>query len=124
MGTFEADTTERSKLWHLLSDFYLDEHMTPQDLSNIAARCAESKYTVAELDVIMFREVYPALIQNLWAPVGEWVPWSEEEVATRVHKYRHEPTPVRWWQFITWRSWARLRRQVEQLRRSREHAAL
>ena len=110
-------------MWHLLSAFYLDNQLTPEHLSNIAVRCAESKYTIAELDVIMFRDLFPALVQNLWAPAGEWLPWSEEFVAMRVLKYRHEPTPVRWWQFVTWRSWARLKRQVRRIRRAQSVAA-
>ena len=123
MVASEVETTDRSRMWHLLSAFYLDEHMTSHQLSSIAARCAESKYTIEELDIIMFREVYPALIHNTWAPIGEWVPWSEEEVAARVRKCRYQPTPVRWWQFITWRDWSRLKCQVRQLRRCRELAS-
>jgi len=123
VATSEAETTGRSKLWHLLSEFYLDETMTPQNLSRIAARCAESKYTLAELDVIMFRELYPAFVLNYWAPIGEWSPWSEEEVVARVRKYRCQPTPVRWWQLFIWGDWSRLKRQVKQLRLRRELAA-
>ena len=103
-------------MWHMLSYFYLDHEMTHEHLSWVAERCAKSPYTVEELDIIMFRDLYPALIQNRWSPVGEWLPWSEEFVVARVHKYRHKPTPVRWWQFPTWRKWNWVKRAVRRMR--------
>jgi hypothetical protein len=121
----ETDAPERSELWWRLSEFYLNEQMTPENLSYIAARCADSKYSSAELDVIMFREVYPAFIQNVWAPLGQELPWPKEVVVARVGKFRHPPTYVRWWTlqfFFARRDWTSLKRQVVELRKRRSAA--
>jgi hypothetical protein len=59
------------------------------DYQYIAKVCAESPYSLRELDRIMFCEAWPALIANLYSMAGEWSGWNEEFLVNRIlSKYR------------------------------------
>lgn len=55
-----------------MSVFYLDTELTDFTIEYIAKICAESTYSIEEIEKIMFTEVWPAFIGNLWSVAGEW----------------------------------------------------
>lgn len=67
-----------------MSVFYLDTELTDFTIEYIAKICAESTYSIEEIEKIMFTEVWPAFIGNLWSVAGEWAGWEPEFVQQRV----------------------------------------
>ena len=55
-----------------MSELYLDTELNRQDHIRIADTLRSSPYSLGELDQIMFEEVYPVMIPNLWSVAGEW----------------------------------------------------
>ena len=55
-----------------MSEFYLDTELESDDHKRIANVLRSSPYSASELDQIMFGEVYPVLIANMWSVAGEW----------------------------------------------------
>ena len=78
------DLENRTPVWLALSEFFLDTELTEVTVAYIARICAASPYSMKELERIMFLEVYPAFVSNLFSVAGEWAGWSEEFVRKRV----------------------------------------
>lgn len=66
------DLPDRRPVWDAVSELYLDTELTPDSWKRIADVLRDSPYSQSQLDEIMFHEVYPALISNLWSVAGEW----------------------------------------------------
>lgn len=65
-----------------MSELFLDTELQEFRLLDIANTLAESPYSIDDLETILYREVYPVLIGNLWC--GEWQgidrDWLETEI--------------------------------------------
>jgi hypothetical protein len=74
----EQDLANRMPVWDAMQTLFMDTH--PEDwLEHIAGICAESGYTLEELEAILFNEVLPACSANLLAlPGGEWRGFEEQ----------------------------------------------
>jgi hypothetical protein len=71
MKPVAVDLDTRRPVWRALSDLYLDNSY--RDFVRAAARAlAPSLYTLDELREILWLEVHPVLVWNLWAPIGVW----------------------------------------------------
>jgi hypothetical protein len=66
------DLDSRRPVWDAISEFYLDTELGADDLERIANVLRSSPYSEAELDHIMFGEVFPILIPNMWSVAGAW----------------------------------------------------
>jgi len=77
-------------VWDATSELYLDTEPESNDLERIADVLRSSPYTESELDHIMFGEVYPVLIPNMWSIAGEWAPfdldWLERAILERLNR--------------------------------------
>jgi hypothetical protein len=84
MTTADQDIENRRPVWRALSDLFLDTELQNSHLSYIARTLAESPYTLAEIETILFREVYPVCIPNMHCVAGEWsgfnYEWLEETI--------------------------------------------
>ena len=69
------DVEFRAPVWQALGEFFLDNE--PQ-LEYVVRVCAESPYSLKELDQILFSEVWPALSPNLASMAGEWAGWNRD----------------------------------------------
>ncbi|WP_157212785.1 DUF7079 family protein [Herbaspirillum sp. CF444] len=80
------DLANRVPVWSSMTAFFLDTDLRREDILYIAKVCAASPYSAKELERIMFSEVWPAFLPNLFATAGEWSGWSEDFVRERVMK--------------------------------------
>lgn len=89
MISAREDVEHRFPIWKACSDFFIDNELNECDINHIVNVCADSKYTMRELEKIMFLEVWPAFIINLFSVAGNWTGWSDEYIKERVlAKYR------------------------------------
>ncbi len=80
----EADIVDRTPIWDCMQDLFMDTDVT-LSYEFIAKRCAESKYSIDELEKILFNEVLPALRFNMFAlPAPEWAGFQTEWLVKRV----------------------------------------
>lgn len=72
MKNAAADLENRRPVWDAMSELFLDTELQHDDHERIAKALGNSPYSQIDLNRIMFREVYPVLINNLWSVAGEW----------------------------------------------------
>ena len=72
------DVENRRSVWHALSDLFLDTELQDHDLAEIARILVQSPYSLGDIEEILFREVYPVCIPNLWCVAGEWDGFDRE----------------------------------------------
>jgi len=80
------DIVNRLPVWSAMSDFYVDNELTDDRIREIAKVCSDSPYTLRDLEKIMFTEVWPAFVRNLFSVAGEWVGWSDDVIIDRIIK--------------------------------------
>jgi len=78
------DPARRHPVWVALAELYLDTEPQEADLRRIAAACAASGFSWAELKQINYDEVAPALWFNLHQVAGVWGAWDEEWLLARL----------------------------------------
>jgi hypothetical protein len=84
MNPPEQDVADRTPIWDCMQDLYMDTDVT-LSYSFIAQRCADSKYSIEELERILFNEVLPALRFNMFdLPAPEWAGFPIDWVVKRV----------------------------------------
>jgi hypothetical protein len=80
----QDDLPRRRPVWDALSNLFLDTELTEKDLRWIAGVLLDSGYDDAQLDHVLFNEVFPVCIANLRSPAGEWtffdLDWLQERV--------------------------------------------
>ena len=82
----EKDIGDRTPVWDCLQDLYMDTDVT-LSYGYISKICGESKYSIEELEKILFQEVLPALKFNMFdLPAPEWSGFQTEWVVERVLK--------------------------------------
>jgi hypothetical protein len=81
---------ERFPVWEALSEFFLDTELDGRDYDRIAKILAASSYSLDELKGILYFEVYPACVPNLFDVAGEWAgfspDWIMKHIAPRKNK--------------------------------------
>lgn len=74
----EDDIAQRQPVWDALHVLWLDTDTDAFHLDDASRACAASDYTIEELEVIYWTEVYPVMRGNLSAVAGEWLPLEPE----------------------------------------------
>jgi hypothetical protein len=99
MKDAEHELEHRKPLWNALSCFYLDNNDLEHDahINGIARVCADSPYSEGELTQIMFTEVWPALVENLYSTAGEWAGFDSDWLMERILKMRRQRLHFPWW---------------------------
>src|SRR6267154_2187428 len=116
------DSEIRQRLWYVLSELYLDNELTHQDICRIADVCAKSPYSLGELDRIMFMELYPALMGNIFSLASRWAPFEETWLYDRIVCVPKPRAYIPWWmdpikQIFLGRKWRDLKQQIKKNRR-------
>lgn len=74
----------RQPVWEALSELFLDTELDSAELRRIAKTLAHSEYTDSELTDILFQEVYPVCIPNMYSFTGIWegfdVDWLQQQI--------------------------------------------
>ena len=111
------DLRDRQPIWDALQMFFMD---TDSDLlvDSIARTCATSKYSLDELETILFQEVLPACRFNLFTlPGGEWRGFGLEWLTARIlekHRFgKRRPLILRQY---TQGHWKKIRGRILALR--------
>jgi hypothetical protein len=82
----EQDIKQRSPIWNVMQDLYMDTEVT-SSYQYIARVCAQSNYTLIELEEILFNEVLPAVRFNMFAlPAPEWTGFEISWLVARILK--------------------------------------
>ena len=98
------EPVRRHPVWVALAELYLDSEPQEADLRRIAAACAASGFSWAELKQINYDEVAPALWPNLHQVAGVWGAWDEPWLLARLTAHytgtRHRMLGFeRWWRW-------------------------
>jgi hypothetical protein len=110
----------RQPVWAAMSELYLDNDDRPFDY--VASVCAESAFSVDELEKILFEEVHPVLVANL-SPAGlVWDSFDQSWLRERIQAGRPSfvigNSPLqRWLRRWVW-PWRHLRKRVVEVRAS------
>lgn len=86
----------RHDVWHILSDLYLDTELDKSNYAFIASELKKSRYSLQEVEVILFEEVHPVLCWNLMTVAGEWAGFDKALVVDAITSYLEEPIPKSW----------------------------
>ena len=117
-----ADLEARRPIWDAMQMLWMDTDPACE-LERIAAICASSKYSVAELEQIYWNEVRPAVKANLHSfnPAPEWagleIGWLADRILSK-HRFGRK-LPVRWFRRDSSTWWHRLAERIGELRSSR-----
>lgn len=113
----EHDLQDRQPVWDAMQILFMD---TDPDLfvDSIARTCAASKYSLDELEAILFQEVLPACRFNLFTlPGGEWRGFELEWLTARIlekHRFgKRRPLILRRY---TRDHWEKIRGRISALR--------
>ena len=86
----KQDIADRTPVWGSMQDLFMDTDVS-LSYDFIAERCAESKYSLQELEDILFNEVLPAMKFNMLdISAPEWAGFKTDWVVQRVlekHRY-------------------------------------
>lgn len=111
------DVEKRAPVWEAFGEFFLDN---VPNLDYVARVCAESPYSLKELDQILFSEVWPAPFANLASMAGEWAGWNREWLVARVIEKHKTNSSSFWWlnpaKLFFCSAWPRVRKDVEKRR--------
>lgn len=79
----------RQGAWDAMHLLFLDTDVEGLHLDYAATKCAETQYSVKELEQIFWSEVYPTMRWNILDPFGEWTPIDIENL-TEAILHRHK----------------------------------
>ena len=94
----DEDIEDRAPVWDQMQDFWMDTDPAIL-LPEVARICAESKYSLAELEAIFRNEVRPAVSFNMFMfPAPEWAGFEIETLKARVYRKSRfgKPLPRKW----------------------------
>ncbi len=78
------DLTERRKVWLAMSELFRDKELTDFDFEHIVSVLRDAPYSTQELERILYHEVFPVLIPNLWSVAGEWTGFADDWLALEI----------------------------------------
>ncbi|MEZ5584011.1 MAG: hypothetical protein R3F37_15855 [Candidatus Competibacteraceae bacterium] len=114
----EHDLEDRSVVWDYMQNFWMDTDSTVL-LPEVGRICAESKYSLDELEAIFWNEVRPAVSFNMaMLPAPEWAGFDVEWLKQRVLKKHRfgRSLPRKWLHPYSASWWSRLRVEIENYR--------
>lgn len=82
------DLVARRPVWKALGELFLDTEFSGEQLAAVSQTLADSCYSVAQLEEILYAEVYPVCIGNLRSPAGVWSGFDEGWLEKRIQEYR------------------------------------
>jgi len=115
----EQDVIDRAPIWDSLQMIYMDTDVS-LSYDHMVKVCASSKYSMTELDEILYNEVMPAVRFNmLMLPAPEWRGFELEWLKKRVLKKHRfgRPRPI-WFRRYTGLHWKKVRPKIEEARRA------
>lgn len=83
----QDDLDDRRPVYDALQMFWMDTDPALY-FDAIVAVCAQSKYSVADLEEIFWNEVEPAVGFNLWSIAGEWRGFDLDDMTARILQKR------------------------------------
>ncbi|MEM8816556.1 MAG: hypothetical protein AAGE85_12070 [Pseudomonadota bacterium] len=109
----EQDIEDRAPLWDALQMLFMDTDVT-LSYEHIVRTCKSSKYSIDEVEDILFNEVMPAVRFNLlMLPAPEWCGFDVEWLKDRVlKKHRFGRRRPLWFRRYTDGHWKALRRLI------------
>lgn len=113
------DLEDRARVWNYMQNFWMDTDPAIL-LPEVARICAESKYSLEELEAIYWNEVRPAVSFNLlMLPAPEWAGFEIEWLKQRILcKSRYgKSLPIKWLSPYSAGWWRKLKTAIV-LRRS------
>ena len=113
----EVDICDRLDVWEAMEIFWLDTDANIR-FSKTARICAESKYSIENLEAIFWNEAFPAFKFNLLDIAGEWGGFPRDWITKRVLNKNSFGSPVNTFRGIMrergW--WKKLEREIIRLR--------
>lgn len=110
----ENDIADRTPIWDALQMLYMDTDVT-LDYDRIVDTCRSSKYSVDDIEAILFNEVMPAVRFNFMFPIPEWCGFEVEWLKSRVlKKHRFGKRRPIWGRRYTNSHWKQLRPRIEE----------
>lgn len=111
----EEDLADRFPIWDELHMLYMDTDVT-LFYDNIVASCQASKYSVEEIEEILYQEVLPAVGFNMYMlPAPEWrgfeAAWLRKQVLEKHRFGKRRPFLLRLYTYYHWR---RIRNRLRQ----------
>jgi hypothetical protein len=118
----DLDLEDRAPVWDSMQQFWMDTDPALL-LPGVIDACADSKYSLAELEEIYWNEVRPAVSFNLWMlPAPEWVGFEIHWLTERILR-RHRAgkrLPRKWLHPYAHAWWRKLCRGVLEARSRRQ----
>lgn len=114
------DLEHRVPVWVAMTDFFLDTELSFIDSGRMAIVCAASPYSERDLERILFTEVLPAFLPNLFSFAGEWAGWEDDFIKRRILSTYRRRIYISWrlnpfkWFFC--REWRRVSAMVRVIR--------
>ena len=100
-----TEISERLPVWHAISELWLDSELTEADLTYLAGRLADSRYSLSELEDIYLVEVAPVVHDNLRQVAGDWglfdLEWLKEAVLRHLADPHHRARALRQKAYMT-----------------------
>ena len=78
------DIQRRRPVWTALADLFLDTELQEADLRHVARVLVASGYTDAEVEEILYGEVFPVCIRNMRSVAGEWAGFDTDWLQGRI----------------------------------------
>jgi len=112
----DLDAADRRPVWDAMQMLFMDTDPV-DELAWIARVCVESKYSVDELESILFDEVFPACRSNLLAlPIPEWSGFEINELTQRIlKKHRHGRSRLRYLKSEVQVLWQQLESRISKM---------
>ena len=109
----ENDIDDRTPVWDALQMLFMDTDVA-LSYDHIVDTCTSSKYSVEEIEAILFNEVMPAVRINMLAlPAPEWCGFETEWLRKRIlQKHRFGKRRPLWFRRYTNSHWRRLRPRI------------
>lgn len=106
MNNPENDIEDRTPIWECMQDLFMDTEVT-LSYGSIANTCNGSKYSIEDLEKILFNEVLPALKFNMFhMPAPEWAGFETAWLVKRIlekHRYgKRKPWRLRGYTRTHW----------------------
>lgn len=121
MQSPDDDLKRRQVAWDAMHVLFLDTDVDRFYFDDAAKKCADTDYSLNELEQIYWCEVYPTMRFNLWQVAGEWTPSDIESLSDAILE-RHKFGKRIWFRHLRrypFEYWKKLRSEVQNLRSSR-----
>ena len=121
----QDDLSRRRPVWDALSNLFLDTELTEKDYRWIAGVLVDSAYDDAQLDYVLFNEVYPVLFWNTISVAGEWTGFDLDWLQDRI--LRNERRFLKVWRLLqpnrslVEEAWKQVQQFIREARMQREH---